>query len=168
MFYEISGPLSHAAYRKVQHRGPFNWDSWTTAYWKVHHFFKKSKICQKRSKISNAPLGDLIKISLVVVTIALRVHNLLSLLRQFNCCVELCRAHSVWGNEWLARSLYRSLRVEKQNSKFGEITPNNLQINSTTPVRVWTGRDHWRIQDLKLGGGGRGSSGIHKSQRALG
>ena len=62
MFCEISGPLSHAAYTErstivdllIKIPGPLN----PAAYWKVHNFFKRSKICPKKtSKISNAPLG---------------------------------------------------------------------------------------------------------------
>ena len=59
MFWEISGPLSHVAYTErstivdllIKIPGPLN----PAAYWKVHYFFKRSKICQKRSNISNAP-----------------------------------------------------------------------------------------------------------------
>ena len=54
MFCEISGPLSQAAYiivdLLIKIPGPLN----SAAYWKVHNFFKRSKICQKRSKISKA------------------------------------------------------------------------------------------------------------------
>ena len=60
MFCEISGLLSHAAYtdRKVYNCGPFNLDTWTSqpcGILKGLQFFKRSKIFQKRSKISNAP-----------------------------------------------------------------------------------------------------------------
>ena len=83
MFCEISGPLSHVAYTIVdlliKIPGPLN----PAAYWKVHNFFKRSKICQKRSNISNAPLGNLINISLLCVAVEPTFHNLLNYILAF-------------------------------------------------------------------------------------
>ena len=65
MFCEISGPLSHAAYRNVHNCGPFSYDTWTSepcGILKGPQFFKKVKnLSKKGPKSQMPPLGDLIK-----------------------------------------------------------------------------------------------------------
>ena len=55
MFCEISGPLSHAAYTERSTIVDLLIKIQPCGILKVHNVFKRSKICQKRSKISNAP-----------------------------------------------------------------------------------------------------------------